>query len=218
MQLQIPLIRQRKNSVDCLLVGALMFLKHHNISSDYDTIKKEVETDNIGSYMPQVGTYLLKKGLQVNLITMHPYIFTRNDYNLTQEQIKERINSLHQKEKNDQNKKVLTYFIDFLKVGGTITPNIPNKDHIINEIQNNRPLGAALTTKFITSPFPGFNFHFNLITGIDDKHIYVNDPAWNENGGKKKHLIEEFFYCLHASIYGDIDNGCFIMVKKASNK
>jgi hypothetical protein len=36
----------------------------------------------------------------------------------------------------------------------------------------------------------------------------------DELGGNKKYPIDEFFYGLYASIYGDFDNGCLMLFRK----
>jgi uncharacterized protein YvpB len=58
-----------------------------------------------------------------------------------------------------------------------------------------------------------FNFHLNIITGIDEENIYVNDPL-QDIGGKKSYSIKDFFFGLYASTYGNLDNGCLIVVKR----
>ena len=81
------------------------------------------------------------------------------------------------------------------------------------ELDAKRPVGALLTSNMLSGSKPVFNFHFNLITGIDGQHIYVNDPMWDERGGKKKYKITDFFYALYASAYGDLDNASFLKVR-----
>jgi len=71
-----------------------------------------------------------------------------------------------------------------------------------------------MTTNFIYGKEPKFNFHFNIITGIDDKYVYVNDPLPDSRGGKKKYTKKDFFYGLYASAYGDLDNVSLLLVRK----
>jgi hypothetical protein len=170
--------------------------------------------DQIGTYMPQIGTYLINHGFKVELVTMHPKLFTLKDKYCSQTKVRNIFDKAYTCEKSEQNKKVLGYFREFSKAGGKIVVKIPSVDDIIKEINNGRPLGAALTSNFLTNTQPKFNFHFNLITGYDNKYVYVNDPQSSKSGGAKKYLIDDFFYGVHASAHGDLDNASLILVKK----
>ena len=77
-----------------------------------------------------------------------------------------------------------------------------------------RPLGALITSNFLLFDKASFNFHFNLITGIDNEFIYVNDPMWDYRGGKHKYPINDFMYAVYASAHGDLDNASIMKIKK----
>lgn len=94
--------------------------------------------EGMGTYLPQLGKYLIENGFEIEIITMNPYLFDK-----------------------------------------------------------------AI-----------FNFHFNIITGIDEKHIYVNDPMWDYRGGEQKYEINDFMYAIYASTYGDLDNASIMKIKK----
>jgi len=214
MKLNVPLIIQPKDSVYCGNTGVAMLLQYYGINKDLSKLTKEITTDTTGTYAPQLGTYLLKKGFEVSIITHHPKLFTKKDVSLTQIQIMGRFRKKYELSTSPQDKKVLNYFIDFMKKGGKIIVRIPNIQDVEKEIRAHRPTGAVLTTNFIHGNKSKFNFHFNIITGFDNKYIYVNDPNWNETGGKKRYLYNDFLYGLYASTYGDLDNGCLLIVKK----
>lgn len=209
MKLDVPLIRQSKGAVDCGIAGLAMIMNYYGFNVLFDKLKKEISIDKIGTYAPQLGLYLIKKGFNVSIITQHPAIFTNKDKNLSDSDIKKRINILYIKKRT----KSLGFFKKFLDSGGKIQIKIPDESDIINEIKNKKPLGALMTTNFIYGKEPKFNFHFNIITGIDDKYIYVNDPLPDSMGGKKKYSKKDFFYGLYASAYGDLDNASLILVK-----
>ncbi len=213
MRLDVPLIRQPKDSVDCVICGVGMLLAYHGQPKDFQRLKSEIATDATGSYAPQLGSYLSRQGFDVEITSLHPKLFTRNDIGASQDEILQRFQFLAEKEKIDQNKLVINHFIDFMKTGGIMTPKIPCLDDILQELKANRPLGALMTTRFLTDTQPKFNFHFVVITGYEEGKVYVNDPMWDEAGGRQAHDVKEFFYGLYASAFGDLDNACLIKVR-----
>ncbi len=146
-------------------------------------------------------------------MTHHPALFTLHDRHATQQQIRARLKKMLRRA-TSKKKKVLQYFIEFLDTGGTITVRIPSVDDIHSEIVQKRPIAALLTSNFLAGKKPDFNFHFNVIAGLDTTQVYVNDPLPDSRGGKKKYRIADFLFGVHASSFGDIDNGCFMKIRK----
>lgn len=216
MKFNVPSIKQPKDSVDCGIAGIAMIMHHHGKTATFDEIKRQVDTDDKGTYAPQLGTYLVRNGFDVTIITAHPKMFMIKDAGMEQDKILQRITYLISMTENDQDKKVLNYFKEFLDSGGMMRVKIPDEEDIMAEMAEHRPLGALLTTNFMNGTVPKFNFHFNIITGIDDRYIYANDPMWDERGGEKKYPKKDFFYGLYASAYGDLDNASLIIVKPKS--
>jgi len=212
MKLDVPMIFQPENSVDCGIAGVTMLLNYHGINISFDDVKRQIIIDDIGTYAPQIGSFIIHKGLHVKIITHHPALFTINDRGMGQEDIMRRFEQLKENSKKSQDIKVLNHFIQFMKDGGEIIIKIPDARDITTQIMSKRPVGALLTTFFLHHTEPKFNFHFNLVTGIDDKHVFVNDPI-ARLGGQKIYAINDFFFGLYASTYGDLDNGCLILVE-----
>ena len=214
MILNVPLIRQPKDSKECGIAGLAMILSYYGLDKSFDDLKSVINVDEIGTYAPQLGSYLIKNGLYTEIITMHPKLFTFKDKGMDNKEILNHFQNLYPNLKSEQDKKVLEYFIEFLNNNGRINVKIPSKEDIIEEINNKRPICALLTSNFLLGDKPIFNFHFNVITGIDNEFIYVNDPLWDNRGGRHKYLISDFFFGLYASILGDLDNGCLIKIKR----
>ncbi len=213
MKLDVPLITQPKDSVDCGIAGITMIMQYYKKNLSFEENKKNIITDAVGTYAPQLGKYLIEKGFDVTIITQHPAMFTNNDKGLSQKDILKRIDSLASTSKNEQNRKVLNYFSGFIKSGGKMLIKIPDEADISKELNVKRPVAALMTTNFLDGKNPVFNFHFNVITGIDDKYIYANDPLWDERGGNKRYLKKDFFYGLYASAYADLDNASLMIIK-----
>ena len=213
MKLNIPLKSQKKNSKDCGLVCSLMIDKFFNGKLSFKDIQKEIKIHKVWTYAPQIGTFMIKHGYSVEMITQQPSLFTNKDKKISQKEILHRIEQTLQKDK--KNKKTLSYFMEFLKIWGKITVKIPNIQDIQESIKKKSPLIALLTTNFIGWTKPGFNFHFNVIDGIDNKYVYLNDPLIvSEWWGKIKCNINDFFFGLYASTYGDLDNGSLLKITK----
>lgn len=218
MKLNVPLIRQEKDTKDCGLAGLVMIFAYNGIHTSIEKLRKEIKVDETGTYAPQLGSYMISKGLEVELVTLHPSLLTLKDINRNSRYLIKRFEKLKEKSKSEQNKMVLGYFIDFLRDGGRIKVKIPNENDVRQEIEQGRPVGALLTSNFLNSSTPRFNFHFNLITGIDSKNIYVNDPWPGKRGGKQKYKLGDFFFGIYSSMYGDLDNGCLIKVINSKRK
>ena len=212
--IDVVMIRKPKDSVFCGIACLKMILEYYGIDISFDKLKNEVKPDSLGTYAPQLGSYLIKNGFDVEIVSMHPALFTNKDKCKNSDEIMVRLNGLSDCLKSERNKKALRYFIDFLKIGGTIKVKSPCKDDISGEINEKRSVLALLTSNFLVGAKPNFDFNFNVVRGIDDKYVYVNDPSRNEHGGKQKHIVADFIYGVHASSYGDMDNGCLIRVMR----
>lgn len=206
MKLNVPLLRQRIGSVGCGHICIQMILKYHGIEKSYREMKSEIDTHDVGTYTPQLGSFMIANGFKTNIITLHPGMFSLDDINISQKEVSKIVHNLKAKEKKDSNKITLDYYSQYLKDGGTITPKIPDETDIRKEIDAGNPILALLTSNFLTGVKRKFNFHFNVITGIDKTHVYVNDPLKGKRGGSKKFKIRDYLYAIHASAYGDLDN------------
>ncbi|HYD03440.1 MAG TPA: cysteine peptidase family C39 domain-containing protein [Alphaproteobacteria bacterium] len=212
--LDVPLIRQEKDSKDCGLAGVSMIFGYYKIKKGLEDLKKEVKVYDSGTYAPQLGEYLIRRGFDVEIVTMHPRLFTLKNLGASEKDIEKIIEEKYKVQNiSEKDKLTLDYFKSFLKIGGRINVKIPSIKDIEEEIDNKRPLGALMTTNFIKGEKPIFNFHFNIITGYDKENIYVNDPLDDARGGKHAYDKDAFIYGLYASAYSDMDNASLIKIK-----
>lgn len=63
MKLDVPIIRQEKDSVDCGLACLSMLMKYSGIEKSLSELKKEIKVyEGMGTYAPQLGKYLVENG------------------------------------------------------------------------------------------------------------------------------------------------------------
>src|SRR3989344_5965826 len=149
MKLEVPLVKQAENSVDCGLAVVNMITSYHKKKITFAKIKSEVKTDKLGTYNPQLGSYLIKKGFDVEIVTFNPGLFTNKDKGKSKTELLAHFEKLLKTKKARNAKKVIRYFIEFLKDGGKLEVRIPNPEDIKAEIKNKRPLIAVLTSNFL---------------------------------------------------------------------
>ena len=219
MKLNVPLIRQ-ESSDDCGLACLSMLMKYYDIDKSVTELKEDIKVyEGLGTYAPQLGKYLIENKFEVEIITMNPYLFTRQFGDKSQGELIKNFEDLHGKTKKDhQFKEQLRFFKEFMELGGKLNLKVPTINDIKGEISNKRPLNAVITSNFLLSDKAGFNLHFNIITGIDEEFIYVNDPLDNYKGGNQKYEINDFMYAIYASASGDLDSASIMkIIKKAKD-
>lgn len=214
MKLNVPLVRQKKGSKDCGPACLAMVLKYYGINKTIDEIKRKMKVYKKGTRATQLGTYLLENGFSVELITQNPGLFTRRDRIKPFSELRKQIREFVKQPKAKKHKKALDYYEEFFEKGGTLKVKIPDAKDIEKEINQKRPLIALMTSNFLLGKEPKFNFHYNVVTGIDGKNISANDPSSTYKGGKKKYPIEDYLYGVYASSYGDLNNASFLKIKK----
>src|SRR3989344_5369055 len=105
MILDVPLIRQSENSLEYGLAGLAIILKFYSIEISLEKLKKELVVDETGTYAPQLGSYLLKNGFDVEIITMHPALFTNKLKLSGKEEFIEHFNKLRDEAKSEKIRK-----------------------------------------------------------------------------------------------------------------
>lgn len=217
MKLKVPLVSQPKKSVDCGIASVAMILKYYKIPISYSKLQKDIGVFSYGTYAPQLGLYLLEHGFDVQIATLHPRMFNIGHKFKTKKQFIAHLNKVGKNLTEKWDKTALKFFIKFIEAGGIIDTQIPNEKIIEKEIKAGRPIISSLTHWFLfPSKYPPrFTLHFNVVSGIDKKNVYVNDPDWGKPfGGKHRHNLRHYMYAIHASAQSAIDNACLILIKK----
>jgi ABC-type bacteriocin/lantibiotic exporter with double-glycine peptidase domain len=98
MKLNVPIIRQKKDSVDCGLACLSMLMKYYGIDRSISDMKNDIKVyEGLGTYAPQIGKYLIKNGFEIEIITMNPYLFTKRFQNKSKEDLIKYFDELHKK-------------------------------------------------------------------------------------------------------------------------
>src|SRR3989344_2740371 len=211
MKLNVPMIRQARNSVDCGLAMVAMISNYYGEKVTIKDLKEEIKVYKPGTYIPQLGIYFLKRGFSVELISQDPHLFTAQDRSRSQGNLERKLRRLQEeaREQNLQHRYIdgnaepaarsFGYYASFLSEGGHIAVKIPSEEDIRKEIKAERPLGVALTSCFLYSSTPYLNSHANVITGIGKRDIFIQDPIWDVGGGRHGYRIQDYLYGIHAN-------------------
>lgn len=217
--LTVPLVQQPHKSTECGVASVAMILSYYKIPYDYEELRTEIIAKEWGAAMPQLGLYLLGKGFSVEIITVHPSLFAVQSRFADSQSLINHFLSLEPTFNEPHNLVTLQYFIQFVKHGGIVTPRVPVKQDIADEIDVKRPLIAPLSHCFLfeTGKMPRFCGHYNVITGIDHEFVFVNDPDWETPfGGQHKHRIEDYIYAMYAGASRAIDNASLMKIAKSA--
>ncbi len=215
--LEVPLIRQAEESSDCGPACLAMILEYYKISYTLDEMKKELGAYSWGTVTPQLGVYLLKHGFTVEIVTMHPLLFSLHMQFDDAHDLKNHLASLRENMKGEFDPIALDHFITFVENGGILTPSVPMYSDIEEEIVAERPVLVPITHWFLhqSNLPPRFSIHFNIITGVGSDTVAVNDPDWgDEFGGKHEIDRNAFLYAMYASAKGGIDDACILKIKR----
>jgi len=212
VNLEVPVIRQAPSSPDCVYACFAMLLAFHGEPVPIEDLKGSIED----WFFTTLGCDLLRRGYAVRMKSLHPSLFTVHDVGrlTTTEGILARLDVVGRKENlSDDEGLALRYARAFVEQGGVIEAGIPVADDIRREIELGFPLITVFEHNLLGGDLPGSYLHANVITGIDEQYVYVNDPLWDERGGRQRYPIESFLYAIHAATMGDLDNGSLVMVR-----
>ncbi len=221
--LNIKDIRQEEGSVECGLVVLDMLYSFYKENKTMDDLRKEISTVEVGTFSPQLGLNLINNRFEVEIITSNPLLVEKKDKELNQEELLKKFEyKLSSYKTRDDNYAGIDYFIKFMKAGGKLKIKIPELADIKSELDSERPVITFLSNASLYNvniaeklgkPF-SYTFHAVLVVGIDGSNIIINDPYWGEEGGIHTYPEDEFFYAMHASALGGVDNDCLIKAKK----
>jgi len=214
--LDVPLVRQMENSGDCGIMALEMLLEYYGVGVPIEVFRRELGPGVGGYCMGQLGSYLLGQGFAVETVSLHPSLFTNGDKGKTPAEVLDHLRHYRDRGRIVDTRE-LRHLITYLEEGGGFHVKIPDAEDIRTEIAAGRPLLTVLSANWLRGAEPENYMHFNTITGIDDAHIYVNDPLWDERGGRQAYPIADYLYAIYAGTMsnGDADNGCLLKAWRA---
>ncbi len=216
MPLAVPLVQQPPHSADCGVACVAMLLEYYKVPYSYTALRQEIGVSTWGTSAPQLGAWLLKHGFEVEIVTMHPSLFTLGTKKMSKATTRQHFLERQKHLKTPLDKKIGRQFLAFIEAGGIVYPRIPDAATIKREIGAKRPLLCVLSHWFLHPLHaPRFTFHFNVITGINKKTMFANDPDFGEPfGGNHAHPLDAYLYAIHVSAHGAIDNASLLLVKR----
>lgn len=191
-----------------------MLLTYYHVSFEDDGIEDILRENDGGTDMAQIGRVFLRLGFSASLITRHPKLFSFGQTNLSHEEIQAKVrHGIDFPTGRTHDRITLTNLYRFMQEGGTVRALTPTFDIIQEEIDAGRPLIAYFATSFDGVGQSGMDFHPIVITGYDDKHVFINDGTI-ATGGHKKILAEWFFSGIYKDQYENIDCGSLLLLSQ----
>ena len=217
-RLDVPHTFQKKGSAECGLACVWMVEKYFGIDVSIPRLRREIPVTERGTYAPQLGLHLLQSGLDVEIVTMNPWLFTTADVGIGPPEMRARITQWRDRLslRDEEGRLGAEYFIRFLDCGGTIRVQIPDEEYIRESLNAGSPLISLMTTCFLFGEVD-FNLHFTVVVGYDptERALLVHDPWRDYGGGPHRSLrVAEFLYGLHASSFHSADDGCLVRVSR----
>ena len=207
-KVDITLFHQEEGSRDCGLICVRMILNHFQIERSAEELIANHSYMSVGASMYQLGSYIIKEGLNVEIITSHPKIFQPDlskDLR-TDEDILYRFEESKKKLKTDD-VQIIETAEEFIKSGGRMKIEIPSIFHIHSALDQGKALIALMFGGALGSNEGGF--HFVVISGYRDGELYIDNPLEEAKQGwfPEQHVL----YGIHASTCADLDNGTLLI-------
>ncbi len=158
----------------------------------------------------QLGEYFTQEGYRTHLYSQNPFLFSMQDRKKNRKSLIQKLYRIEQTTKIPKVRAGAKSCTKFIRAGGVVHVKIPDLLVIEKALQEKKPIIALLMNQFLTDATSKLNFHFVVITGIDTKKIYTNDPAKDI----REYAHSDFLFGLYASAAGDPDNASLITIGK----
>lgn len=204
---------QTPDKSDCMVACLKMVLDYYGVPCAFTEMSDHFTYNSVGLSMPQIGLYVIDKGLNAEITTLNPHLFSAKDVGKseTETAAKIAVRSFDDAEKETIRKD----FESFMQKGGIVSARLPTKQEIIKAIDKDTPVIILLVSRLLHGYKDGYNFHANLIYGYDDTSFYLHDPEVPDLGGGS-HCVDQdlVMYAMAVMGYADIDNASFMKITK----
>jgi hypothetical protein len=193
-----------------------MVMDYYGVANTYDDILSYMNFYDLGPSIglsnPQVATYMVNKGLNVEIDTLNPYLFNALDIGKPQSVIYQKVKNIQVT--NPAFESVQTHFIEFMDAGGKLNPAILTKKNITDEIDLGHPVMLPLITRAIHGHETGYNFHMNVVIGYEENKFIVHDPSSSKEraGGTNAINQDLAMNTFHMTAFADFDNASIIKI------
>jgi hypothetical protein len=207
-KLDVPYFRQH-NKGECVVACAKMVMGYYGVNESYEKMLQAFNFYSVGESMglstPQLGSYLISKGLKAEIDTLNPYLFNSKDIGKTQSELHQKIKTLEIE--NYEFEKIKNYFLNFIEMGGKLNARNITKETIKEAIDNNQTVIIPLVSRMVYSHREGYNFHSNVLFGYNDKNFFLHDPEEPDYGGGTHEADQDLVInAIHMMGYADFDN------------
>jgi hypothetical protein len=207
-KIDIKVFFQKNKSEDCGPVCTQMVLHHFGIVRKLKEITSGMSYVPGGTYMFDNGLSSLKEGLNVELITANPLLFSQEVRNDLKNKDSLTLFLKRMEKKNTKLEKPLSLFRDFIANGGKTKIEIPTFKHIYKALDANKLIIALIYGRALGKAEG--EFHFVVVSGYKKGLIYINNPRRGSRQGWFRE--DDFLYALHSTTCVDVDNGSLLVV------
>jgi len=209
MKLDIPHYKQEK-TLSCGLAALRMVFSYYGNKTFEKELTNDTKIHSFGILTTDLGIIALKLGYKVKIYTFHLPLLSPHKFAFGKEIKMEDLSKI----KPDPKSK-LTYesWEKYLESGGELIWEYPKIEIIKSLIENKIPCIVAVNTAALGNYWRSWdNGHFFVINGIDDKNVFVLDPA--ETKEKAAYEIDDELLLSSVSINARVSAGYLVAIEK----
>ena len=200
MILNVPVVRQKPNSVSCGIISTYMVLDFNGYSTSLGELFKNIELHKKKSTIaPAIVKGLIKLGIRSELILSIPSLLS----SLSKKEIEKKI----KKFKNDEY--LRTFFKKVLEVLESVKMDFITINMLKYYIKKRKPVIVGVNSPVMRQRNYGKLIeHFVVLRGYTRKSFIINDPHWKFGG-----VLEIPYDVFIASIYSGRVPSIIVVVK-----
>lgn len=181
---------QKPNSMECGIACMTSIMDYLNKKTTREKIIDQIKYyEDIGTYVPQWGTFLLKNNVNARIIGFNPFLTYNNKSNTV---TIEKNNIINYPKYDVDYKNCLKYFGEYLRHNGQIDIQIVTNNLIRDLLQSKHILLVTLSSRHIYG-YTDQCMHFCILYGYKTKrnkeYIMMHDP--DPLSDRTEHKLQE---------------------------